>query len=185
MRTTALPAMMIALLLTACSAPGDNTLPLRPLPPDSFAGTLTLAQQLRAGPLDPARGEMSPALDILLELDTTSVRLAGMAMGQRLLTLNWDGKTLQSQRSALLPSSVKEDRILRDIQFTYWPREALVRSLPVPWTLEEAQGVRTLRWKDQAMIQRTCTSPVLWDGHCELRNLREGYRLQIDSVVQP
>lgn len=185
MRNTALPAMLIAALLTACAAPGDTSLPLRPLPPDSFAASLTLAQQLRAGPLDPARGNMSPPLDILLELDPAGIQLAGMAMGQRLLTLHWDGKTLQSQRSALLPSSVKEERILRDIQFTYWPLEALARSLPAPWTVEDAQGVRTLRWKDQEMIQRSCSAAVLWEGHCELRNLREGYRLQIDSIVQP
>ncbi|RBL65722.1 DUF3261 domain-containing protein, partial [Pseudomonas sp. MWU13-2625] len=126
-----LPPLVFALLLAACqSAPPRSALPAISLPPASLGAELSLAQRLSAAPLDPRDGTPSPALDVQLEIDGDRLQLAGLALGQRILRLSWDGKTLQSQRSPLLPASVDEARIVRDIQLAYWPLPALRAALP-------------------------------------------------------
>ncbi|POZ61117.1 DUF3261 domain-containing protein [Chromobacterium alticapitis] len=178
-----LPPLVFALLLAACqSAPPRSALPAIALPPASLGAELSLAQRLSAGPLDARNGHPSPPLDVQLEVAAGSLRLAGLALGQRILTLGWDGKALQSQRSPLLPASVDEARIVRDIQLAYWPLPALRAALPVGWTLDEESGARVLRQNgEEALRVANQTSPP-WLGHSELTNRREGYRLSIDSA---
>ncbi|MGC0151709.1 DUF3261 domain-containing protein [Chromobacterium vaccinii] len=175
--------LALALLLAACQgAPPRPALPALALSPSSFGAELSLVQRLRAGPLNPRDGQASPSLDVQLEIDAAQLRLAGLALGQRILTLSWDGKTLQSQRSPLLPASVDEARIVRDIQLAYWPLPALRAALPAGWTLDEESGARVLRQDGEEALRIENQASPAWLGHSELTNRREGYRLSIDSA---
>ncbi|OHX19087.1 hypothetical protein BI344_19440 [Chromobacterium sphagni] len=171
-------------LLAGCQsiyAPQPRLPPIA-LSPASLGASLSLAQRLSAGPLDPRDGKPSPALDIQLEVDGDKLQLAGLALGQRILRLSWDGKTLQSQRSPLLPASVDEARIVRDIQLAYWPLPALRAALPADWSLDEQGGTRILSRQGEEVVRIANQASPAWMGHSELINRREGYRLSIDSA---
>ncbi|QIY81741.1 DUF3261 domain-containing protein [Chromobacterium violaceum] len=178
--------LFAALLLAACqSAPPSASLPAISLTPASLGEDLSLTQRLSPGPLEARHGQASPPLDVQLEVADGMLRLAGLALGQRILTLSWDGKALQSQRSPLLPSSVDEARIVRDIQLAYWPLSALRAVLPPGWTLDEENGARVLRQNGEEALRVTSQASPAWRGHSELTNRREGYRLSIDSAPLP
>ncbi|WP_047257671.1 DUF3261 domain-containing protein [Chromobacterium subtsugae] len=175
--------LCLALLAGCQSAPAPQPrLPAIALSPASLGLSLSLAQRLSAAPLDPRDGKPSPALDVQLEIDGDRLQLAGLALGQRILRLSWDGKTLQSQRSPLLPASVDEARIVRDIQLAYWPLPALRAALPEGWTLEQRGATRVLSQQGEEAVRIDSQADPAWTGHSELINRREGYRLSIDSA---
>lgn len=176
-----------AILLSSCA-----TRPVRPLlaipeprlSPASLGQTISVAQRLsferrHRTPEEPAR-----SLDAQLEVDARELRLADIAMGTRVLTLSWDGQQLQQQRHPQLPAQVDAARVLRDIQYAYWPADAIRRVLPEGWSLQEADQQRELRSGDTVVLSLRYRGQSLWDGYLQLDNLVEGYRLDIQSSVQ-
>jgi len=176
--------LLAALLLSACqSLPPPATLPALQLPPAAFGAQLQLAQRLTVtdAPTDPndANGAVSERqLDTLLQLDSQRLQLAGLAYGQRVLTMRWDGHDLQVQRHPMLPAVVDPARVLRDIALVFAPLPALQAALPPGWTLDEAGPERTLRQAGEARL----TVRYL-DGRArvEIDNRVEHYQLRIES----
>ena len=127
------------------------------------------------------------SIDVLLELDPARIRLAGFVMNQRVLTLDYDGKTLHSQRHPLLPTEVDAAHVLRDVQLVYWPASALQAALPPGWTLDESERARVLRSRDGSAVVtiRYAAGAPRWIGTAELDNAAEHYRLRIESALQP
>ncbi|MDW5416446.1 DUF3261 domain-containing protein [Iodobacter sp. CM08] len=169
-------------LLSACSDKAERiSLPALRLAPAAFAGSVSLSQRLTVMPLPATEAQSSKTLDALLEIDADQLQLAGFALGQRVLTLQWDGKILQSKRHPLLPAAVDEQRILRDVQLVYWPATAIQAALPPEWRLDDDDNSRTLSLGDQAMIRITYAAKPRWAGLADLHNTAEHYRLVIDS----
>lgn len=181
-----LMVLMLALLSACTSQEPAISLPLLRLAPAAFATTmpLSLSQRLTVTPLPASRGETnSPAknLDALLEINPDQVQLAGFALGQRILTVSWDGQSLTSSRHALLPKEVDEQRVLRDVQLVYWPLATIQAALPAGWALSEESGVRTLTQGPHTIITIRYHAEPRWAGQTELENTLEHYRLVIDS----
>lgn len=177
-----LPAIACAMLLAlaACaSAPPRTAVALPPLrlSPASLGKAVSLQQRLHF-----SFGTQQRDMDALLEADGHEVRLLVQAMGQSGVRLSWDGKQLQQQRAPWLPPAVRGERVLDDLQFTLWPAEAIRAALPQGWTLDEADGIRSLRHDGQAWL-RASGDPVA--GQATLENLAEGYRLDIESEAIP
>ncbi|MEW6562776.1 MAG: DUF3261 domain-containing protein [Pseudomonadota bacterium] len=174
-------------LLAACTAvpqpAAGNQIPLPKLTPASFAGSVNLVQRLTISRQD---GETATVgqVEALLEIDPATVKLAGFALGQRMLTLTWDGRQLQMERHPQLPGQVDGARILRDIQFVYWPAAAINTVLPPGWMLHEAVETRTLLYDGKPVLTVRYAAAVRWKGRAELENAAEGYRLTIDSAEQ-
>ncbi|MBB5205768.1 hypothetical protein HNQ51_003095 [Inhella inkyongensis] len=175
---------LFALCLSACATP----LPPSPLPslrvlPADYARPLQLAQALTVeeAPADSSLPGVERRLDLLLQVDAHTLRLAALALNQRVLSVVWDGAQLQVQRHALLPAVVDPERVLRDIALVYAPLAALRASLPPGWHLDEQhdeQGQqRRLSHQGQlrVQVQGLGTSTVRID------NLAEHYRLRIES----
>jgi hypothetical protein len=101
-----------------------------------------------------------------------------MALGQRVLTLRWDGRELAVQRHPMLPAAVDPARVLRDIALVFAPLPALRAALPDGWTLDEANGQRTLR---QAGAPRLTVRYLDGRARVEIDNHAERYRLRIES----
>ncbi len=73
---------------------------------------------------------------------------------------------------------MRGERVLDDLQFALWPAAAVRAALPADWTLVEQGDQRRLEHQGRAwlVLQRRD------DTHQNLRNLAEGYALDIESA---
>ncbi|STQ91337.1 DUF3261 domain-containing protein [Iodobacter fluviatilis] len=176
--------VLLALLGGCASEVPETRLPTLRLPPAAFAGSVSLTQRLSVSAL-PANSSPPKTLDALLEISPEQVQLAGFALGQRILTVSWDGQSLTSSRHALLPKEVDEQRVLRDVQLVYWPLATIQAALPAGWTLSEEGGIRTLTQGQQTIITIRYHAEPRWTGQADIENTLEHYRLVIDSKETP
>jgi len=147
------------------------------LAPATLGVTLSLQQHLsieRQGRVD--------ELDAALEIDPERLDMVGLALGQRILALHYDGRSLQSWRHPLVPEQLRGEDVLEDLQLTLWPIEVIEKALPAGWSIAEDGRRRTLRLLDQPVLVIDYSGEPRWSGKIELTNLRYRYRLTIQSV---
>lgn len=170
--------LLAALLLTACATPPAPVARLGlKLAPADLGATVSVQQHLkveRKGRID--------ELDAAVEVDAQQVQMVGLAFGQRVLSLNYDGKELTSWRHMMLPKQVSAEDVLEDMQLTLWPAESIARSLPQGWRIEDAGLKRTLYLDGAVVASITYTQMPRWSGTVTLDNLRYDYRLTIESA---
>jgi hypothetical protein len=147
------------------------------LPPAALGSSISLQQHLSV-----ERGGRIDELDAALEVDPQGLDLVGLALGQRVLTLHYDGETLQSWRHSMLPTQLRDEDVLEDLQLTLWPVDAIRSALPPRWRIEESGQRRTLFIDDMPVIVIDYSGQPRWIGKIELSNLRYHYRLTIQSV---
>lgn len=168
-----------ALGLSACATAISQPVRLGlKLPPATLGTSLSLQQHLsveREGHID--------ELDVALEVDPSRIDLVGLVLGQRVLTLHYDGETLQSWRHSMLPSQLREEDVLEDLQLTLWPMDAIRSALPAGWRIEDTHLRRTLLRDDRPVMVIDYSSEPRWIGKIKLSNLRYHYQLTIQSVV--
>ncbi|CAM3649454.1 DUF3261 domain-containing protein [Corallococcus sp. ZKHCc1 1396] len=181
----AITALLTATLVACATAPRPKpAAPGEPLPelrlsPAALGTSVSLTQRLEfAHEADPG-GPRS--LEALLEVDAEWMQLAGFAMGQRILTLRWNGTTLDEERDPRLPAQFQSAPVLRDVQLVYWPADAVRAALPPGWTLEEGPGRRALSKNGREWVTVRYDGEPRWAGRTQLLNLSEHYRLTIDS----
>mgnify|MGYP001150737533 CR=1 FL=1 len=174
----ALSACLLA--LAACTTAPASQAPARlglKLAPASLGANISLQQHLtveRHGRVD--------QLDAALEVDRQQFSMVGLVLGQRVLSMNYDGKTLQSWRHPMLPSQVRVEDVMEDTQLTLWPLAAIREALPAGWQIEQQGLRRTLSLQGEPVMVIDYSAPTPWDGKVELNNLRYHYRLTIESV---
>jgi hypothetical protein len=147
------------------------------LAPATLGVSLSLQQHLtveRQGRIDD--------LDAALEVDTDRLNLVGLAFGQRLFALSYDGQTLQSWRHPLVPDQLRGEDVLEDLQLTLWPIEVIAGALPSDWNIDENGRKRILRLRGEPVMIIEYSAEPRWRGKIELVNLRYQYRLAIESV---
>lgn len=174
-----------ALLLAACAATPPATAPTAAptrlhlqLAPATLGVSLSLQQHLtveRAGRTD--------EIDTVLEIEPDHLNLVGLAFGQRVMTLAYDGKELKTWRHFMLPKEVQGEDVLQDVQLTLWPAAAIRTALPEGWTLEENDMRRTLLQDHEVVTQIDYPDRKAWGGKVVLSNLRYHYKLTIQSVL--
>lgn len=178
-------AQVLMLTLAACSSlPPEPAQPqarlgLR-LSPASLGETLSLQQHLKV-----EREGRTDDLDTALEIDDKELNLVGLAVGQRVMTLHYDGKELTTWRHFMLPAQVRGEDVLEDIQLTLWPVAAIRAALPAGWTLQQKDGNRTLLLHNEPIMQIDYPDHKTWGGTVILTNLRYHYRLTIQSAAAP
>lgn len=167
------------LLLAGCASTGQAPLARLglKLPPADLGQAVSVQQHLtveRNGRID--------ELDAALEIDAQHIELVGLAFGQRVLSLNYDGKELTTWRHLMLPRQVRAEDVLEDMQLTLWPVGSIAASLPDGWHIEEADGVRRLFLKDELVATITYAAQPRWSGTIVMDNLRYKYKLTIQSA---
>jgi hypothetical protein len=128
------------------------------------------------------RGDRIDELEAVLEVDPEALELVGLALGQRVLSLHYDGRELRMWRHSLLPAELRGEDVLEDLQLTLWPLEALRSALPAGSRVEDAGLRRTLWIDDLPVMVIDYSGEPRWGGKIELVNLRYHYRLIIVSV---
>jgi hypothetical protein len=186
---TLILALTLALLLAlgGCSTAPTAVTPMTParlglkLSPASLGQPLSLQQHLtveRAGRID--------ELDTALEIDAHQLTLVGLAFGQRVMTLQYDGKELKTWRHIMLPPQVRGEDVLEDLQLTLWPAAAIRAALPKDWDLQDdttgANLQRTLSFEGLPIMTIAYSGAQRWGGKVVLNNLRYHYRLTITSA---
>ncbi len=147
-----------------------------------------------AQPLGPARrivqqitavwADGQESLLAVLELDAQHIAMAGLSNdGLSLFNLTYDGRTVVSDKSPLLPESVKPEFILADLQLVYWPIDLLQKNLPAGWRLEQNDKKRLLTVRNNKQIEVNYLSPdPVWPKIVELVNFHYHYRLHIKTL---
>lgn len=170
---------LLVLLLAGCAT--QKTAPVArlglKLPPAALGETISLQQHLtveRNGRID--------ELDAAIEIDPAHVEMVGLAFGQRVLTVNYDGQKLTSWRHLMLPSQVRAEDVLEDMQLALWPVEAVAAGLPAGWRVEETGMLRRLYLGDELVTSVTYSATPRWSGLIKMDNQRYKYRLMIQSA---
>lgn len=147
------------------------------LAPATLGASLSLQQHLRI-----ERQGRVEEIDAALEVDEQRLDLVGLALGQRILALHFDGRSLQSWRHPLVPEQLRGEDVLEDLQLTLWPIDVIENALPAGWSIAEHGLRRVLRLLDQPVLVIDYSGEPRWSGKIELTNLRYQYRLTIQSV---
>ncbi len=173
-------AAALPLVLAGCA----NTTPPQPvqrlnlkLAPAALGEAVSLQQHLtveRNGRID--------ELDAAIEIDEQRVEVVGLAFGQRVLTVRYDGKELTTWRHVMLPAQVRGEDVLADMQLALWPVEAVAASLPAGWRVEEKDQLRSLYLDRELVTTIAYSAKPRWLGTIKMNNLRYNYRLTIESA---
>jgi hypothetical protein len=171
-------ALTAVLLIAACAAtdPAPARLGLR-LAPADLGESISVQQHLTV-----ERGGRTDELDAALEADANQLDLVGLAFGQRVLSLHYDGKAITEWRHPMLPAQVRADDVLEDLQLTLWPVAALAAALPPGWRIEEDGLRRTLYLQGAVVATISYSAMPRWSGKVVLDNRRYKYRLTIQSA---
>jgi hypothetical protein len=173
-------------LLSLVAGLGGCALP-RPrfTPPEAFALRLSPASLGRELALQQRMTVtvhgFSQELDVALEVDAQSVRMAVMAFGQAVARLEWDGRDLKETRAPGFPPAVTGARVLADLQLVHWPADAIRPALPAGWMLEADEHGRELRAGGRTMVRVRYPAP----GVAELENIAGHYQLRLDAWPGP
>lgn len=178
MRACALISLLLLASGCATQAPQQQQRLGLKLAPAALGASIARQQHLkveREGRID--------HLDAALEVDAESLELVGIAFGQRVLSLSYDGKELKSWRHVMLPAQVRAEDVLEDLQLTLWPQQAIAEALPPGWTVEDDGLRRTLYMNGNAVTVINYSEMPRWSGTVTLENQRYQYRLTIQSVA--
>ncbi|TRW93216.1 DUF3261 domain-containing protein [Candidatus Methylobacter oryzae] len=147
-----------------------------------------------AQPLGPARrivqqinavwADRRESMLAVLELDARHIAMSGLSNdGLSLFNLTYDGNTVVSDKSPLLPESVNPEFIIADLQLVYWPIAELQKKLPADWRLEAAQNKRILTAGNNKQVEvNYLSADPDWPKAVELVNFRYNYRLNIKTI---
>jgi uncharacterized protein DUF3261 len=148
------------------------------LPPATLGASISLQQHLAV-----ERDGRINELDAALEIDSERIDLVALAFNQRVLSLHYDGRSLESWRHPALPSELRAEDVLEDLQLTLWPVDALRPALPSGWRIEENGVRRILLAGELPVTEIYYSAEPRWQGKIVVNNLRYRYRLTIYSVL--
>jgi hypothetical protein len=165
------------MLLTACvTAPPAVRIGLQ-LSPADLGEEIAVQQHLTI-----ERNGKTDQLDAALEVDANQLQLVGLAFGQRVLTLQYDGKKMTSWRHFMLPQQVRVEDILEDMQLTLWPIQAIRDALPPGWTVQDDGLRRSIMLDNKLICTIQYSGMPRWSGTVKLENFRYHYTIMIQSL---
>lgn len=173
-------ALAMAVAMAGCASTAPAPAPARlslKLAPAALGQALAVQQHLKV-----ERNGRIDDLDAALEVADGRLELVGLAFGQRVLSLSYDGNELTSWRHVMLPSQVRAEDVLEDLQLTLWPAEAVAAALPAGWRVEDAGLGRTLYLDGAPVTVIRYSAMPRWSGTVTLENLRFRYRLTIETA---
>ncbi|MES2350387.1 MAG: DUF3261 domain-containing protein, partial [Pseudomonadota bacterium] len=157
-------------------APAPARLGLK-LAPAALGTSISVQQHLTV-----ERNGRTDDLDVALQVESEAIDVVGLAFGQRVLTLHYDGKELTSWRHVMLPSQVRAEDVLEDMQLTLWPAAAVAAALPQGWRIAEQGLGRTLYLDEEPVMRISYSGMPRWSGTVVLENIRYHYKLTIQAA---
>ncbi|MEV4781485.1 DUF3261 domain-containing protein [Burkholderia sp. LMU1-1-1.1] len=175
-----LAVLAIFALMAGCATapPPQARLGLK-LPPAALGTSISVQQHLKV-----ERAGRTDDLDVALQVEPDAIDVVGLAFGQRVLTMRYDGKELTSWRHMMLPSQVRPEDVLEDMQLTLWPAESIATALPAGWRIAEQELTRTLYLENEPIMRIVYSGKPRWSGTVVLENLRYRYKLTIEFAQE-
>lgn len=172
----------MSLLLAGCASapPVQRTAtPERPLVAPTALGAERSVNQVVRG----SAGDREMTLNCVVTVKDGQMTVVGLnAMGVRLFTIRYDGRDARLEQSLPAPQQLTPARLLADLQFVFWPADALEQPLKQQgWDISDSPGTRRLRRGGKLIAEAHYASDDPWSGRSWLVNLEYGYSLQIDS----
>jgi hypothetical protein len=168
-------AAMSAAMFAGCAAPPPPPARLGlKLAPAALGQSISVQQHLKV-----EREGRTDDLDVALQVEPEAIDVVGLAFGQRVLSLHYDGKEMKEWRHVMLPRQVRAEDVLEDMQLTLWPVDAVAQALPEGWRIAEQGLHRTLYLRDEPIMEIAYSGMPRWSGTVVLDNLRYKYRLTI------
>jgi len=174
-------SLALAAVLGAACARAPQAPPARlglRLPPAALGAAISVQQRLTV-----EREGRVVSLDVALEVDEQRIDLVGLALGRRVLALHYDGQSLEMWRDPMVPSQLRGEDVLEDLQLTLWPAVTIRGVLPNGWRIEENGRRRTLLLDDTPVTVIDYSDDLRWSGEAVLNNQRYGYRLTIRTAA--
>ncbi|HEX8404124.1 MAG TPA: DUF3261 domain-containing protein [Duganella sp.] len=166
-------------MLSGCATtPPQARLGLK-LAPAALGESISVQQHLKV-----ERAGRTDDLDVALQVEPDAIDVVGLAFGQRVLTMRYDGKELTSWRHFMLPAQVRPDDILEDMQLTLWPAGAIAAALPAGWRVADQGNTRTLYLANEPIMRIAYSGMPRWSGTVVLENLRYHYKLTIQAAPE-
>jgi len=179
MRLSPYAPILMLLLLSGCATSGvRREFEALPLLTPAALGMSTASQQRLT--LSRDTGAAMLTIDAAIEVDAEELRVAGLLLGQRVLLLTWNGKDLRESREPVVPASLEGRAILRDLQLTYWPAEAIRAALPHGWRLKE-DGMRRQLYHGMTLVLESERGDAIPLGEAALWNHVGHYRIDIEA----
>lgn len=109
--------------------------------------------------------------------------IALTALGQRALTVSWDGQNWSVDASPLVPSNLHPQWLLADLQLALWPLQTLrQRYASAGWKISEpGGGMRLLRHDGKIVAAVSYADADPWHGRYWIMNFRYNYALSIEA----
>ncbi len=167
-------AAAFCLLLGACAS--WLALPLLKIQPAALGVDRTVEQRVSF-----SRGDESRSFDSVVEISSDRLNVIATAVGVRLFTLSYDGRTLTQGAGLAMPGGLPPEWVLNDLLYVYTPADVLQAALPDDWRVVDEDGVRRLLESGKLVIEIRYAGADRWNGRAELEQKRLGYRLRIDS----
>ncbi len=153
----------------------------RPLVAPATMGADRAVSQIVRG----AFGPRDMTLNCVVTVKDGTMTVVGLsAMGLRVFTIRYDGKTTSVDNTLPVPSQLTPERLLADLQLVHWPLQALIEPLRAGgWEVTEpAPGTRRLRRDERVVAEVHYAGSDPWQGRSWLVNLEHGYTLNIEST---
>jgi hypothetical protein len=174
--TLKFPVLVVMLILTACSAhrpAAPEPVSLNLLPPASVSVAVLLKQKITMQ----AQGGQRQFLTVArFDLDRLQLVVL-LPTGQRLLSLDYDGKQLQQEDHA--PVELPGREILAIIQFATWPEDSIRAHYREQdgWLVETSVDQRILLTASGAILKISYQP-----GKLSVDNYLQGYRVIVDTL---
>jgi len=168
------------LLLSGCAAsrprPADPGLFLLKPAEAGFSATLTQV-------ISVSKAGSSVEVMAVVEISPESVKLAALGpMGNRVLSLVWDGKKLIQELDPSLSKDFPATLTLRDMMLAYWSQEAVSKALPARWAMKLSPGKREF-FKDGNEVILISYSGDPFKDPIDFEHKALGYKLRIRQVA--
>ena len=162
-------------------APSAQQPPEQPplLAPATLGASRDAQQILRA-----AFGEHEAVLRCVVHVSPDRIEVVALtALGQRALSVSWNGKDWQVETAPMVPSTLRPEWLLADLQLALWPLPALQAAYgPAGWEVTEpGGGVRRLRHGGQLVAEVDYADADPWHGRYWISNFRFDYALAIEA----
>jgi Protein of unknown function (DUF3261) len=176
--------LVLSCLVASCaSTPMQKSAPVteswRPLPPSTLGAVRGANQRLRA-----AYGKEEISLDCVVNVDAEHLTVIGLLpAGPRVFTVGYDGRQVSMEKSRNIPETLHPELLLNDLQFAFWPREALQAALEkTPWRVTEPDPRTRRMTRDSKLVAEVHYATAdPWTGRVWLVNFERGYSITIDS----
>lgn len=134
-----------------------------------------------------AFGDRELSMVCAVQADGRVVRVVGIGtIGQRLFSLEHDGRRMQSEVSPLLPAAFSPERLLADLELALWPLTALQAAYAgSAWSVSEpVAGTRRLHRDSRLVAEVHYTGADPWVFRYWISNFEFGYVLSVEPQAQ-